>query len=248
MPPATAPSAPTRPRGYLQVEGLHLRQWVLRAVPILAVAATNGAGWLDLAAFPRHDAPLRYAGLPSGIGTACGIAGAALIALATILRVAAKGVLVRKTTVTTGGAYGLVRHPFYLATLMGAVGVLLLAGPLGGVVAAAWLAVAIPVFLVTIAGEEAGLRSIHGAAWDAYAARVPRLLPTGRLGGDRAPVTWANLVKEGEPPRCLRFLAGATAVLAFRTGGTGGAILVAGAALAFAASHVVARSSRRRAE
>lgn len=241
---------------YHRLERLHLRQWVLRIVPPLAVVATNGAGRLDRPELPRFDAPLAAFGLTGGAagGAACAVslAGAAAVAVAAVLRVGAKGVLVRKTTVTTAGVYGLVRHPFYLASLVGAVGVLLVAGPLGAVVAAAWTAAALPVFLVTVRGEEDGLRRIHGAAWDAYAARVPRLLPTGSRpaaagdASDGAPVrvTWANLVAEGEPPRWLRFASGALVVTAFRLDGTPAVAAAVAAAVAWAASHLVPRARR----
>src|SRR5262245_46802059 len=102
-------------RAYAFVEGLHLRPWALRIVLPLAAFATNGAGRLDIAALPRHDAPAFLA----HVETALRIAGGALVVLAAALRVLAKGVLVRKTTLTTGGVYGVVRHPFYLANIVG---------------------------------------------------------------------------------------------------------------------------------
>lgn len=243
------PAPPPPSRLYDFVERRHLRQWALRFVPPAAALATNGSGWIDVAWLPRHDAPLRALGLPAAAGVGCVAAGAAAVAVAAVLRVLAKAVLVRKTVVTTAGIYGRVRHPFYLATLVGGVGTFALAGPLGVVAAAAWLVLALPVFLVTIAGEETGLRAAHGAAWDAYAAAVPRLLPRGRHApagaGEPARGTWANLVHEGEPPRGLRFLAGAALVVACRLGGTAGTVAACAAAAAFAGSHVVARRSRR---
>lgn len=238
---------------YARVERLHLRQVALRVVPALAVLSTNGAGWVRIGGLPAHDAPVVALGLPAATGTWLAAAGVLFVATAAILRVLAKGVLVRKTTVTTAGVYGLVRHPFYLANLVGAVGTFLLAGPLGAVVCAVWLAAAIPVYLVTIAGEEAGLRAHHGAAWDAYAARVPRLVPRpapafvrpGLSSGGGPRPTWANLVTEGEPPRGLRFLAGAAVVAAARCGGDPGAWIAAAAVALWAGSHVVALSVRR---
>ena len=233
---------------YFRVERLHLRQWALRAVLPLAALATNGSGWIDLAGLPAWDAPL--AGLASdarsAVAAACWAAGAALVATSAWLRVCAKGVLVRKTTVTTSGAYGLVRHPFYLANLIGAVGVFVVAGPLGAAIGAAWLAAAIPVYLVTVGGEESGLRREHGAAWDAYAARVPRLLPVRPSWGDGARITWTNLVTEGEPPRGLRFVASAALVAAARLGGPAATWTAAAAAVAWASSLALARASRRR--
>lgn len=242
----SAPMSPDPSPLYLRVEGLHLRQWALRSVVPLAVVATNGAGPVRLEGLPAWDEPLRRIGAPEAAGLLVSISGAGTVLLASALRVAAKGVLVRKTTVTCTGAYALVRHPFYLANLTGALGTFALAGPLGAVVGCVWLLAALPIYLVTIAGEEAGLRRVHGAAWDAYAARVPRLLPYPvRWDRQGARVTWSNLVEEGEPPRGLRFLAAALAVLSCRAGGAWFGPLLCAAAALWASSHVVPRSSKR---
>jgi protein-S-isoprenylcysteine O-methyltransferase Ste14 len=231
---------------YDRVEGLHLRQWALRLVPPLAILATNGAGFVALPALPAWDAPLRACGAPPALGTVVTLAGGASVAAAAVLRVLAKGVLVRKATVTRTGAYAAVRHPFYLANLLGAVGTFALAGPLGALVAVAWLAAALPIYLVTIDGEEQGLRRLHGPAWDEYAARVPRLVPRGLPSrGVFAGMTWRNLVDEGEPPRCLRFLAGAVVVLACRLGDPWTWPVAAAGGTLWALSHVVPRSAKR---
>ncbi len=221
---------------YALVEGLHLRQWALRAVVPLAALSTNGAGPLDVAWLPTHDAP----GLPPAAETALRIAGGGLVALSAVLRVLAKGVLVRKTTLTTGGVYGFVRHPFYLANLIGAVGAFLLAGALGGALAAAWLLVAAPIYAVTVRGEDAALARLYPAEFAVYAANVralaPGAPPTGR---PRAAVTWANLVAEREPPRLLRFLAGAALVFGMTLSGPASTAVIATAVLAFGASHLL---------
>jgi hypothetical protein len=217
------------------VEGRHLRQWLVRGSVPLALLATNGAGWLDTPALPRFD------GLAPDAALHCGVVGVVLVLVSAVLRVLSKGVLLRKTTLTTGGVYRLVRHPFYLATIIGSVGVLVLAGPLGTLVAAVWLVLALPVFGITVAGEEDGLGTLFPERWAAYAAAVPRLLPTPfRLGprpAEPVRVTWANLRVEGEPPRLLRFLAGALAIAAFAFGGHAVPLVVAGAL--FAASRLL---------
>lgn len=197
--PDTGP-APTRRTAYDRVEGLHLRQWVLRPVPFVAAFAA-------LASSPDvSELRWRFAWIA--------FAGPILVGVASVLRVLAKGVLVRKTTVTTGGIYACCRHPFYLANLVGAVGTFLLAGPVGARLAVVWLVVAVPIYKITISGEETGLRRLYPGAWEEYAARVPPLLPLPgkRGGGGRTRVTWRNLVREREPPRLLRFLGGAALV------------------------------------
>jgi len=244
-----------RAPSYRFVEGLHLRQWLARATAPLAILCTNGAGLLDREALPRHDAPIEWFSLRAETELGVRIAGALLMLLAAWLRVESKGVLVRRVTLTTGGVYARVRHPFYLAVLIGSVGLLLFAGALGAVVATAWLALAAPVYAATVAGEEDGLGTLFPDAWEAYARDVPRLLPLpGRRAArsDAAPrVTWSNLVREHEPPRLLRFFGAAAAVGGFVVpDGSTGLVLLGVAAGLFAASRLapgIRPPSRRRA-
>jgi protein-S-isoprenylcysteine O-methyltransferase Ste14 len=232
-----------RSRAYRFVEGAHLRQWLARPVAPIAALCTNGAGLLDVPWWLRHDALLAPLGLPVDASTAIRAAAVVLILAAVVLRVRSKGVLVRRTTLTTGGVYAHVRHPFYVAVMVGAVGTLTLAGSLGLAAALLWLLLAAPVYAITVAGEEDGLSTLFPDSWEAYAARVPRLLPRLRpargLGGDGIGVTWSNLVAEHEPPRLLRFLGGALAVAGCASGGTLGWTLVGGAAVLFVASRVL---------
>jgi len=227
----------TTPTGtYALVERLHLRQWAMRAVAPLAALATNGAGLLDVSWLPRSDA----LAVEPRADLALRVAGGVLVATSAALRVAAKGVLVRKTTLTTGGVYGVVRHPFYLANLVGALGTFLVAGPLGAAVGAAWVVVAAPLYAATIAGEEKALRRLFPDAFAAYSARVRALVP-GRPPAPRpdARVTWANLSAEREPPRLLRFLALAVLVFGLTLTGPAATVTLAVAAAAFAVSHAL---------
>jgi protein-S-isoprenylcysteine O-methyltransferase Ste14 len=228
--------APPADRAYAFVEGLHLRQWALRVVVPLAALATNGSGRLDAPWLPRHDAPAVFAPAETGLR----VAGVALVVAAAALRVLAKGVLVRKTTLTTGGVYGVVRHPFYLANLVGAVGTFLCAGALGAAVCAAWLVVAAPIYAATVRGEERALARLFPSEFAAYAARVRALVPglPPRVG-ERTAVTWSNLVLEREPPRLLRFVAGAAVVFGLTFAGAASAVVLGAAALLFAVSYFV---------
>jgi protein-S-isoprenylcysteine O-methyltransferase Ste14 len=74
----------------------------------------------------------------------------------------------------TTGAYRLVRHPIYVAVLLGSTAGAVLAArvePLIGLVV-------LSVVLHVKAGYEEGLlRRRFGEAYDAYASRVPRLVP-----------------------------------------------------------------------
>ncbi len=242
--PEVVDTPPPRSAGYRFVEGLHLRQWALRAVLPVSVLCTNGAGPLDVAWWPRHDV---VAGAWTGGLLPCSVL---FVAVSAWVRVASKGVLVRKTELTTGGIYRRVRHPFYLANLLGAVGTLLLAGALGALACGVWFVAALPIYWFTIRGEEEGLGNLYPEAWDRYAARVPALIPIpgrrGDAGAEPARIGWGNLVREREPPRFLRFVGGALAVAG--CAGPGRMALVGVAAGCFAVSYVLPTltGSRRR--
>jgi protein-S-isoprenylcysteine O-methyltransferase Ste14 len=223
-------------RSYELVEGLHLRQWALRAVLPLAALATNGVGLLDTKGLLTS----RGLGIEPTAAIAIRVAGAALVLGAVALRVAAKGVLVRRTTLTVGGVYGLVRHPFYLANLLGAAGTFLLAGPLGAAIALVWLVAALPLYAVTITGEERALARLYPEDFSRYAATVPALLPRRlRSVGPPAHVTWENLRAEREPPRLIRFVAGAAAVAALTFDGPAAIVALCAAGALFLCSYCV---------
>ena len=230
MPDAADPT----PRAYAVVERWHARQWAVRAVLPLAALATNGAGPLDVRWLPRFDAP----GLPPAVTTGLQATGLLLVACSAVLRVASKGVLVRKSTLTTGGVYGIVRHPFYLANLAGAFGTFLVAGQLGAVLGVFWMLLAAPIYAATIAGEESALQRLFPEKFERYARGVRALVP-GRRPPDTpaSAVTWANLRSEREPPRLTRLLAGAVLVFGLTLAGPASVAVLAAAALAFGASY-----------
>src|SRR6185295_18665418 len=79
--PTPAPVTTSATGAYSFVEGLHLRQWAVRAVLPLAALATNGAGRFDVAWLPRHDAPTFLADAETGLR----VAGGALVVAAAVL-------------------------------------------------------------------------------------------------------------------------------------------------------------------
>ncbi|MCG3134675.1 MAG: hypothetical protein HMLKMBBP_01996 [Planctomycetes bacterium] len=254
VPPTAPPNAPppplpdvgaSLPASYRVLERMHARQILTRLAVPLGVACTNGGPWLDVDWLPRLGAGTGDgAAADSAVATALTVVACAVTADAALVRVAAKGVLVRKTTVTSEGVYGALRHPYY-AACMGFGATVLAAGPAAAIPAAAWLAAALVVFGLTARGEEAGLRAIHGAAWDVYAGRVPMLgLWHAKLPSGLRAARWANLVREGEPPRLLRFLAGTLVVFAFRFGGGTGTVLASAAGGLWLTSLLLHRSLR----
>jgi protein-S-isoprenylcysteine O-methyltransferase Ste14 len=77
------------------------------------------------------------------------------------------------------GPYSICRHPLYLFSTIATLGFGLM---LGSVVLTLFLGLGVFAILnMTASREEAFLRAEFGAAYDAYAARVPRILPRPSL-------------------------------------------------------------------
>jgi len=97
-----------------------------------------------------------------------------LVAPGLWLRGYASGYVKKNTEVTTTGPYAHTRNPLYLGSVLIAFGFALAAHSL-------WIAIALAVlfaviYIPVIRSEEAFLRS-EFADYDAYAKRVPRLIP-----------------------------------------------------------------------
>jgi protein-S-isoprenylcysteine O-methyltransferase Ste14 len=101
------------------------------------------------------------------------------------LRGYSAGYIRKNAEITTSGPYAYTRNPLYLGSLLITLGFGAAAGRwwLCALLAALFAAIYIP----TILGEETYLRE-HFAGFEAYAARVPRLLPrlTRARGDDGA--------------------------------------------------------------
>ena len=77
-----------------------------------------------------------------------------------------------------GGPFAIVRHPVYLGLAVHLIGACLATG--NGLLIAGTLLGAFPAFYVRAAAEERLLRAQLGPAYDAYARRVPMLVPLPR--------------------------------------------------------------------
>jgi protein-S-isoprenylcysteine O-methyltransferase Ste14 len=125
---------------------------------------------------------------PAGLlHAAAVVAGVALLAAAGFLAVwgyrsmggefSSEAAVRTDTVLVTRGAFGLVRHPMYLAVLLLWAGsALALPSPL---MALCWLALT-PAFVARSRAEERLLTHHFGSAYDDYAARVPMLVPGWR--------------------------------------------------------------------
>jgi protein-S-isoprenylcysteine O-methyltransferase Ste14 len=101
------------------------------------------------------------------------------------LRAYAAGYVKKNRELTQTGPYAHTRNPLYLGSMLMAAGfaVALLSWPVGVVLAVGFAVIYVPV----IASEERYLRATF-PDFDAYCARVPRLIPRltpGRRSGDR---------------------------------------------------------------
>ncbi|RXH57069.1 methyltransferase family protein [Granulicella sibirica] len=124
------------------------------------------------------------------------MAGSLLLVVPGIwLRGYAAGYVRKNAELTTTGPYGYTRNPLYLGSMMIAFGFAVAGGrwSIGLALAALFLAIYLP----TIRSEETFLRGAF-AGFDAYAARVPRLLP--RLTAAKMPGATAD---RGEFSRAL---------------------------------------------
>jgi protein-S-isoprenylcysteine O-methyltransferase Ste14 len=90
------------------------------------------------------------------------------------LRAYAAGYVRKNAELTLTGPYAYTRNPLYLGSMLIAFGFAVAAGSWVLLISLAVLFAAI--YIPTIQGEEGYLRE-HFAGFDAYAARVPRLLP-----------------------------------------------------------------------
>jgi len=110
-----------------------------------------------------HPTPLSLAG------------GAAFAAIGLFIRAWAAGHLRKHEALATAGPYAWTRNPLYFGSMFLAAGFL--------VAAASWIAAAgVAVYLAVfypgvIRREEEELRALYGAAFNPYAARVPRFWP-----------------------------------------------------------------------
>lgn len=97
----------------------------------------------------------------------------------------------KNRTVMDEGPYSMCRHPLYFFSTMGAAGFGLMLGSI--VLSVTFGGLAFLILSATAAKEEAFLRHEFGPAYDAYAARVPRILPKPSLF--RAPPTVTSSIK-----------------------------------------------------
>jgi protein-S-isoprenylcysteine O-methyltransferase Ste14 len=186
---------------YIQNRGFHLRGLVGGiAVGGCCAAAIFSTPWLHL------DGPFRAALI--GAAWTSFIVGTALRFWSTLYVGGRKVGGRRESVLVVDGPYSIVRNPLYLGSLLVGLSAALLLQSV--TVVAAILAAAVHYVLVTIPAEEVFLRENVGAeAFDAYAARTPRLWPN--LGLYHAPgeVTLYTKALRNEARRMSRMLVAA---------------------------------------
>jgi protein-S-isoprenylcysteine O-methyltransferase Ste14 len=129
------------------------------------------------------------------------------------LRAWAAGHLEKNTTLADGGPYAYVRNPLYIGTLLTAAGLVIASRrwELGILFAAVFLLIYLPVVEL----EEQHLRRLF-PAYQAYAQRVPKLLPRFPAAASNRIFQWSVYMKNQEYQALLGFVAG-TAFLFWKT-------------------------------
>jgi protein-S-isoprenylcysteine O-methyltransferase Ste14 len=135
------------------------------------------------------QAPLVAAHWPLAPSLVEAISGGVLVIAGAALNVGSARLFERKSVgicpfssapvLVTTGPFALSRHPMYVGLVALSAGLTLLTGVLANV----WISVAFAIWLhhSYVLPEERFLRDRFGAAYDAYAERVPRWLPVGAL-------------------------------------------------------------------
>jgi len=155
------------------------------------------SGFLIVAAFAWFSRP----------NTQSLIIGISISVLGLALRAWAAGSLYKDRALATGGPYAFPRNPLYLGTLLVAAGLVLASRSvwLGVLFAAVFAFVYLPVIQL----EEQHLRDLF-PEYDAYASRVPALIPRLRPNQSKAqPFRWSQYRKNREYQAALGFAAGA---------------------------------------
>ena len=147
---------------------------------------------------------------PSAISLMIGLP---LSILGLALRAWAAGHLEKNTTLADGGPYAYVRNPLYIGTLLTAAGLVIASRrwELGILFAIVFLLIYLPVVEL----EEQHLRTLF-PAYEAYAQRVPKLLPRFSAAPSSRIFQWPVYMKNQEYQALLGFLAG-TAFLLWKT-------------------------------
>lgn len=143
------------------------------------------------------------------------LAGLCLAALGEAIRMWSAGVISKAQEVTAAGPYAHVRHPLYVGSLLIGLGYCFMSGlipwsiPLMLVLMGA-------VYYATIEAEEAHLGLKFGAAYEEYAAAVPKYVP--RLTARKKSETGFSLerLKENREHRYVLVTVGFIVVFALR--------------------------------
>ncbi len=129
-----------------------------------------------------------------------------LLLLGISLHLLVKGQLIRDRVLCTEGAYGLARHPFYLANFLVDISLCLIVGNI-------YLIALYPFFFFWAYGptfkvENKRLSKIHGEAYAEYESKIPEIFPSplsiGALRTIFRGFSWARVTRN-EVSRIIRF-------------------------------------------
>lgn len=110
----------------------------------------------------------------------------------------------KNSMVMQDGPYSVCRHPLYLFSTIGTIGLGLMLGSL--ILTALLGALTFTILSMTAANEEKFLRSEFGPAYDAYAAKTPRILPNFALFHTPSEITFSTAPLRGNLFDAMVFL------------------------------------------
>jgi protein-S-isoprenylcysteine O-methyltransferase Ste14 len=130
------------------------------------------------------------------------IVGGVVVLIGTAARVYASGYILKNKQLATSGPYGLVRHPLYTGNILIIIGF--------SICSAVWWTALVALFFfwfyypTAIEYEDRKLRGIFGERWEAWATKVPALMPrlAGAAGLSYEEASWSfkkSCKQNGEP-------------------------------------------------
>ncbi len=134
-------------------------------------------------------------------------AGLALVVLGTLWRLYAAGCIVKNAELATYGPYSVVRHPLYTGNLVVLAGFVLASGVW-------WTAIAAIAFVwfyypAAIEYEDRKLHGFFGERWEAWAGKVPGLIPSsfGFRSDPDGGWSFAKCLRQNYEPLVVAFVA-----------------------------------------
>ena len=180
------------------------RYWFPKAYADVVARLRVPCGFVMVAAFAWFSAPT-----PRSLAW-----GIPISLLGLLLRAMAAGYLAKNENLATGGPYRFIRNPLYVGTLLVAAGLVIASRSV--LLALLFTAVFLLIYLPVIELEEQHLRKLF-PKYAEYAARVPMLVPQGRMADRSGEFRTSLYLRNQEYQALLGYMAG-LALLVWKAG------------------------------